>query len=230
MISVHWLSSSESNGFDSEFECTPIFTMKRTFISFWNTVPVENYGSFWLLLSLSLSFCALIPVRCIFRYAAQSKKGRFPERNVSKYILQLTSALMYIHKKNVIHRDIKPENLLLDCDDNLKLCDFGWSIHYDRKRPDVRRDTFCGTMAYIAPEMLNSAQHNSQHDVYVDVWALGVLTFELILGSAPFEDSGSATPGPSQTQSILSQDISKAAKQSKLRYHSHPSLRMAVVI
>ena len=48
--------------------------------------------------------------------------GRFDEKSVSKYILQLTSALMYIHKKNVIHRDIKPENLLLDCNDNLKLC------------------------------------------------------------------------------------------------------------
>ena len=74
-----------------------------------------------------------------------NEEGSFAETRVAKYALQLTSALTYIHAKNVIHRDIKPENLLLDCADNLKLCDFGWSIHYDRHRP-IRRDTFCGSL------------------------------------------------------------------------------------
>ena len=110
-----------------------------------------------------------------------NKRGRFEENVVSKYILQLSSALKYIHSKNMIHRDIKPENLLLDASDNLKLCDFGWSVHL--KQAKERRETFCGTLDYIAPEILNK----ERHDKYVDIWAVGVLTYELIVGSAPFD-------------------------------------------
>eukprot|EP01083_Nonionella_stella_P187204 687305_1 len=76
-----------------------------------------------------------------------AEKGRFKEETVTKYILQLTSALQYIHNKNVIHRDIKPENLLLDCWDNLKLCDFGWSVHCSSNKE--RRETFCGNLNSI---------------------------------------------------------------------------------
>lgn len=48
---------------------------------------------------------------------------------VLQYIAQMTDALSYLHKKHVIHRDIKPENLLLGVDGELKIGDFGWSVH-----------------------------------------------------------------------------------------------------
>jgi serine/threonine protein kinase len=76
----------------------------------------------------------------------------------------------------VIHRDIKPENILF-LEGKLKLADFGWSNFGDR----VRR-TFCGTRDYLAPEMIMKSGHNEK----LDVWTLGILTFEVLTGKAPF--------------------------------------------
>ena len=62
--------------------------------------------------------------------------------SVLKYINQLADALNYCHSKKVIHRDIKPENLLLGIFGELKIADFGWSVH----APSSRRTTICGTL------------------------------------------------------------------------------------
>lgn len=86
----------------------------------------------------------------------------------------------YIHNKKIIHRDIKPENILIDADDNIKLADFGWSNFF---KGDHKRSTFCGTLDYLAPEMIEKGH---QHDTGVDIWSVGVLTFELLTGYAPF--------------------------------------------
>ena len=72
---------------------------------------------------------------------------------------------------------MKPENILLDSQGNVKVCDFGWSA----ETVDAR-NTFCGTYDYMAPEML----HNNPHDYRVDIWALGILLYELLHGKAPF--------------------------------------------
>ena len=60
---------------------------------------------------------------------------------VAKYIHDIASAIEYCHKKHIIHRDIKPENILLDHNDNIKLCDFGWSV----QSRSSRRTSLCGT-------------------------------------------------------------------------------------
>ena len=79
----------------------------------------------------------------------------------------------------VIHRDIKPENLLLDVKGNIKIADFGWSVH----APNSRRATMCGTLDYLPPEMIEGAMHDEK----VDLWSLGVLTYEFLVGKPPFE-------------------------------------------
>ncbi|KAF8895117.1 kinase-like protein [Infundibulicybe gibba] len=91
--------------------------------------------------------------------------------------------LMYLHNKHVIHRDIKPENLLLGINGELKIGDFGWSVH----APGNRRMTLCGTLDYLPPEMVEGKEHNEK----VDYWALGVLTYEFLIGNPPFEDRSS---------------------------------------
>ena len=58
----------------------------------------------------------------------------------------------------VIHRDIKPENLLLDAKGNIKIADFGWSVH----APNSRRGTMCGTLDYLPPEMIEGALHDDK--------------------------------------------------------------------
>lgn len=78
----------------------------------------------------------------------------------------------------MIHRDIKPENLLLDHEGRLKIADFGWSVQSRSKR-----HTMCGTLDYLAPEMVE----NKAHDYAVDNWTLGILCYEFLYGVPPFE-------------------------------------------
>lgn len=92
----------------------------------------------------------------------------------------MADALAYLHSKHVIHRDIKPENLLIGLDGELKIGDFGWSVH----APSNRRRTFCGTLDYLPPEMVEGKDHNEK----VDHWALGVLAYEFLCGRPPFEE------------------------------------------
>lgn len=95
------------------------------------------------------------------------------------YMYQLASALEYCHTKKVVHRDIKPENILVAANGDIKIADFGWSVH----TPSSKRNTLCGTLDYIPPEMLLSGQH----DAMVDNWSLGVLLYEFIVFKTPFE-------------------------------------------
>lgn len=81
--------------------------------------------------------------------------------------------MRFLHSKNIIHRDIKPENLLIK-GKNIKLADFGWSIH----APNNKRKTLCGTIEYMPPEMLI----HKVHDKKADFWCLGVLTYEFLSG------------------------------------------------
>ncbi|TFK39074.1 kinase-like protein [Crucibulum laeve] len=116
-------------------------------------------------------------------YKQLSKHGCFTEKRSSRYIDQMADALMYLHGKHVIHRDIKPENLLLGINGELKIGDFGWSVH----APGNRRMTLCGTLDYLPPEMVEGKEHTEK----VDYWALGVLTYEFMIGNPPFEDRNS---------------------------------------
>ena len=75
-----------------------------------------------------------------------------------QYVAQLADALAYCHCKKVIHRDIKPENLLVSMKGDIKIADFGWSVH----APSSRRNTMCGTLDYLAPEMVEHKQHDEK--------------------------------------------------------------------
>ncbi|KAE9619718.1 hypothetical protein Lal_00038116 [Lupinus albus] len=111
-------------------------------------------------------------------YKELRKQGHLSENHAATYILSLTKALAYCHEKHVIHRDIKPENLLLDHEGRLKIADFGWSVQSSNKR-----HTMCGTLDYLAPEMVE----NKAHDYTVDNWTLGILCYEFLYGVPPFE-------------------------------------------
>jgi len=112
-------------------------------------------------------------------YGTLKSVGKFDDVQAATYIYQLADALSYCHSKKVIHRDIKPENLLLGVYGELKIADFGWSVH----APSSRRTTICGTLDYLPPEMIE----DRPHDEKVDLWSLGVLCYELLVGKPPFE-------------------------------------------
>lgn len=118
-------------------------------------------------------------------YKHLRKEHRFPEWKAAQYIAQMAAALKYLHKKHVIHRDIKPENILVGIHGEIKISDFGWSVH----APNSRRQTMCGTLDYLPPEMLRPGSQDNYYNEKVDLWSLGVLTYEFLVGEAPFEDT-----------------------------------------
>lgn len=114
----------------------------------------------------------------LYKELKRQPGGRFNEHLSAKYTYQVADALEYCHKNDVIHRDIKPENLLLTYDGNVKLADFGWSVH----APSSKRNTLCGTLDYLPPEMVTG----QTYDIYVDHWCLGILCYEFLVGNPPF--------------------------------------------
>ncbi|CAH0547411.1 unnamed protein product [Brassicogethes aeneus] len=120
------------------------------------------------------------PNGAVYKFLIKQPHKRFPEDVSAKYIAQIADALKYCHSKKVIHRDIKPENLLLGPKGEIKIADFGWSVH----APSSRRTTLCGTLDYLPPEMVTGKTHNYK----VDLWSIGVLCYEFLTGKPPFED------------------------------------------
>jgi aurora kinase len=118
-------------------------------------------------------------------YKHLRKEQRFPEWKAAQYVAQMAAALKYLHKKHVMHRDIKPENILVGIHGEIKISDFGWSVH----APNNRRNTMCGTLDYLPPEMLRGGGKDNFYSEKVDLWSLGVLTYEFLVGEAPFEDT-----------------------------------------
>ncbi|KAI0165875.1 kinase-like protein [Xylariaceae sp. FL1272] len=118
-------------------------------------------------------------------YKHLRRENRFPEWKASQYIAQMASALRYLHRKHVIHRDIKPENILMGVHGEIKISDFGWSVH----APNNRRETMCGTLDYLPPEMVKSGSSDNSYNEKIDLWSLGVLAYEFLVGEAPFEDT-----------------------------------------
>ena len=102
-------------------------------------------------------------------------------QGIASIMKEVISAVYFLHHMNpkIVHRDIKPENVLLDQSNHAKLTDFGWSNYMEG---DIKRTTVCGTPVYLAPEIIN----NMGHDEHVDIWCIGVLLFELMVGRPPF--------------------------------------------
>lgn len=153
----------------------------------------------------------------LFDYVVQ--KGTLTEEEASRIVRMVTSALVYMHSKNVIHRDLKPENLLLSHkprsshDIEVKIIDFGLS----KIMPETSTvaSSFLGTRGYLAPEMIQRRDYTKS----VDAWALGVIVFVLLCGCLPFDDDCQTIPNSPDLRSKFTlrfprwaKDLSKSAK------------------
>ncbi|OIT29605.1 PREDICTED: CBL-interacting serine/threonine-protein kinase 24-like [Nicotiana attenuata] len=111
-------------------------------------------------------------------------QGRISEDEARRYFQQLIDAVAHCHSKGVYHRDLKPENLLLDCQGNLKVSDFGLSA-LPQQGVELLHTT-CGTPNYVAPEVLSNRGYDG---AAADVWSCGVVLYVLMAGYLPFDEA-----------------------------------------
>lgn len=112
----------------------------------------------------------------------RKRRDRLPEDVIADLLYQTGIALAFVHSCGIVHRDIKPENVLLDKLGVPKLTDFGYCDKVDDYE-NCQHEVFCGTTDYLAPEMIE----NQPCSYPIDVWAFGVMIFDLVLGFPPFK-------------------------------------------
>jgi serine kinase len=115
------------------------------------------------------------------------KHGVVMEHNAKEWFRQMASGLQYLHNKQIAHRDLKCENVLLSRRYNVKLADFGFARYcVDRDGHRVLSQTYCGSAAYAAPEVVSGTPYNPK---LADVWSLGIILYIMLNASMPFDDA-----------------------------------------
>lgn len=108
------------------------------------------------------------------------REGIFMEDTACFYLAEISVAIEHLHSQGIIYRDLKPENILLDAHGHVKLTDFG--LCKESINDGSVTHTFCGTIEYMAPEILTRSGHGKA----VDWWSLGALMYDMLTGAPPF--------------------------------------------
>lgn len=107
-------------------------------------------------------------------------EGKFTEARAKIYAAEVLLAIQSLHKRDIIFRDLKPDNVVIDSQGHAKLTDFGCSK--EGVDGDTKAKSFCGSLAYLAPEMLKRSGHGKSVDWYL----FGVLLYEMLVGDPPY--------------------------------------------
>jgi serine/threonine-protein kinase len=111
------------------------------------------------------------------------ERKKLPVERAVRIALGVAGALEYIHTHGVVHRDLKPENIMVDSEDRIKLIDFGIAGKQGSRRLTFAKlSQVMGTPDYISPEQVKGKRGDGRSDIY----ALGVMLYEMLTGQAPF--------------------------------------------
>lgn len=130
----------------------------------------------------SLNFYLITQLCCSDLQKILLLNGRFSEKDAQYIFKQIAGAMFYIHSHGIAHRDIKLENILLESQSSgrMVLSDFGYSIVAQNKPLSQLK---CGTIAYVAPEIINDEPYNP---FFSDVWSTGILLYALVTNKFPW--------------------------------------------
>ncbi len=117
----------------------------------------------------------------LVEYCKRKPGQRLDPSEARQIMKQILNALIYVHSLGIVHRDIKMDNVIVDCNRRIKLIDFGFSIKLPK---NAKISVFCGTPAYMAPEIVTKKQYQGE---MADIWATGILFFKLVTGLYPFK-------------------------------------------
>jgi len=109
------------------------------------------------------------------------RERKLQEERARYYICEVLLALEDLHKRDIIYRDLKPDNVVIDKEGHAQLTDFGLSKEGILDSAQGAK-SFCGSVAYLAPEMLKRVGHGKSVDWYL----LGVLLYEMLVGCPPY--------------------------------------------
>lgn len=196
-----------------------------------NICPIYDVSEFDGIHYISMGYVEGLPLS---RYAV-SESG-LTEQHIAKIVLKLARALTVAHDADVIHRDLKPANVIVDEDHEPVILDFGLALRLNQST-DVRvtqEGAIVGSPAYMSPEQVK-CQYDSV-GALTDIYALGVVMYELLTGELPFNGTAMAVLGqilteepekPSNTRRTLNVRLEKICLKmmSKIPADRHPTMK-----